>query len=84
MDLARRIRVLRRDGYRCQARPDANGARCGRPANQCDHIERGLDHSLDNLQALCRECHAKKTAAEAHAEKRRRRLVEPEPHPGMR
>lgn len=78
----RRLRVLRRDSYRCQALVGA-GVLCGSPANQVDHIERGTDHELSNLQALCRSCHARKTTAEAHAEQRRRRHVEPEPHPGV-
>ncbi len=79
----RRVRVLRRDGYRCQAR-DSMGVLCGRPANQCDHIERGDDHSLENLQALCRWHHARKTSAEGNAaHPNPRRAREPEKHPGM-
>lgn len=81
----RRVRVLRRDSYRCQAR-DSLGALCGAPANQVDHVLRGDDHDLDNLQALCRWHHAKKTAAEA-AEARGARPSqrrEPERHPGLR
>lgn len=81
----RRVRVLRRDGYRCQAR-DSMGSLCGRPANQCDHIEPGDDHSLENLQALCRWHHARKSASEggrASALKRVSRARDPEPHPGL-
>jgi len=48
----RRIRlvVLRRDRWTCR--------RCGRPANQVDHIVPGDDHRPANLQALCKSCHA--------------------------
>jgi 5-methylcytosine-specific restriction enzyme A len=78
----RRIRVLRRDGYRCQHRDAPGTPMCGAPANQVDHVERGDDHSLDNLRALCRRHHALKSSAEGNAAKPRRRR-EPEPHPGL-
>jgi len=81
---SRRVRVLRRDGYRCQAR-DSTGVLCGKPANQVDHVERGDDHSLDNLQALCRWHHARKSSREG-AQARRPKATQrraPEPHPGM-
>lgn len=78
----RRMRVLRRDGYKCQAR-DSRGVPCGEPANQCDHVVPGDDHSLDNLQALCRWHHARKSSAEGAAARRPRptQRREPEPHP---
>lgn len=81
----RRVRVLRRDSYKCQAR-DSSGIKCGHPANQVDHIERGNNHDEDNLQALCRWHHARKSAAEG-AEARRprpRQAREPERHPAFR
>lgn len=80
----RRVRVLRRDGYRCQAR-DSTGVLCGKPANQVDHIVHGDDHELANLQALCRWHHARKSSAEGVAARRPRasRTRAPEPHPGM-
>lgn len=82
---ARRIRVLRRDSYRCQAR-DSQGRVCGAWANQVDHIERGNNHDEDNLQALCRWHHARKSSAEGNAAKkpRPRREREPERHPAFR
>lgn len=79
-----RVRVLRRDSYRCQAR-DSLGILCGAPANQVDHIVAGDDHSLDNLQALCRWHHDRKSSAEGHAARRPRpkRARDPEAHPGL-
>ena len=56
-----RRQVFERDGYRCR-----NCHRSGRL--ECDHVvplERGGDpYDVDNLQALCRACHIRKTAAE--------------------
>jgi len=80
----RRVRVLRRDGYKCQAK-DSTGHRCGAPANQVDHVEAGDDHSDGNLQALCRWHHARKSSAEGAAARRPRATMrrEPEKHPGM-
>lgn len=78
---ARRLRVLRRDGYRCQIL-GANGVPCLAPANEVDHVERGDDHSLANLQAACRSCHARKSSAEGNAARKRRQRPG-EPHPGL-
>lgn len=58
---ARRAYVLRRDCYRCQA--------CGKVGQrlECDHVipldAGGADH-VDNMQALCRDCHHAKTRKE--------------------
>lgn len=60
----RRVRVLRRDAYRCQAR-DSKGIPCEIRGNQVDHIERGDNHDLSNLQTLCEFHHKQKTAKEA-------------------
>ncbi|QOI66988.1 HNH endonuclease [Microbacterium phage GardenState] len=81
----RRIRVLRRDSYRCQAR-DSLGHLCGAPANQVDHVIPGDDHDEDNLQALCRWHHDRKSSAEGNAAKKPRpsRRREPEKHPAFR
>lgn len=79
----RRLRILRRDGYRCQVPLDA-GPRCLEPAGEVDHIEHGDNHEPENLRAICRWHHGKKTAAEGNAARRpvsRRRP--PEAHPGM-
>lgn len=79
----RRVRVLRRDSYRCQAR-DSLGVPCGALANQVDHVHPGDDHDEDNLQSLCRWHHARKSSAEGHAARRPRprQQREPERHPG--
>ncbi|MDG4801708.1 HNH endonuclease signature motif containing protein [Micromonospora sp. WMMD980] len=79
----RRLRILRRDAYRCQV-PLESGPRCLAPAGEVDHIERGDNHEPENLRAICRWHHGKKTAAEGNAARRpaasRRRP--PEQHPG--
>jgi 5-methylcytosine-specific restriction protein A len=80
----RRVRVLRRYSYRCQAR-DSLGVPCGELAHQVDHVIAGDDHSLDNLQALCRWHHARKSSAEGAAARavRAPRRRAPEPHPRL-
>lgn len=62
-----------------------NGQRCPTAGNQCDHIIRGNNHHPDNLQWLCHEHHATKTAAESHAARaaNRANLRHVEPHPGL-
>ena len=67
----RRLRraVFRRDGYRCRS--------CGRRGRlEADHVvpiaAGGDPWHLDNLQALCRSCHIRKTARE---NRRRPRVV---------
>lgn len=57
--------VFARDGYQCVAiRQDGN--RCYERMNlECDHIGDRDDHSLDNLQTLCKGHHASKTGSEA-------------------
>lgn len=80
----RRVRVLRRDGYRCQAR-DSTGVLCGSPANQVDHVEHGDDHDYANLQSLCRWHHARKSSSEGAAARRPKATQRrpPEAHPGL-
>jgi len=65
----RRLRVLRRDRFACQWRERPGADVCGERANQCDHIVRGEDHWLENLQALCERHHRTKTAREGNAAK---------------
>ena len=83
-----RSSVLRRDGYRCQA--GEPGDRCERRATDVDHITRGDDHDLSNLQALCKYHHGKKSAQEgsqaalaARARKASKFRREPEVHPSF-
>jgi 5-methylcytosine-specific restriction endonuclease McrA len=79
----RRPRVLRGASYRCQVQTD--GIPCGEPANEVDHIVHGDDHSPENLQAICRWHHGRKTAAEGAAARKPRPTGrrEPERHPGL-
>lgn len=59
-----RLAVMSRDGHRCQIA----GPRCTVAAVEVDHIvpwSEGGSDALDNLQAVCPECHAPKTQAEA-------------------
>lgn len=51
---ARRMRVLRRDGYRCHRRTGV-GAPCGRPAAFVARIDPSGGRDIDNLHAVCRE-----------------------------
>ena len=78
-----RLRILRRDSYRCQIREGGGqGAPCLAPANEVDHVIPGDDHSPKNLQAACRSCHARKSSAEGLAARPMRRR-KPEAHPGL-
>lgn len=57
--------ILRRDNYLCQ--PCLSNGR-PTPATEVDHITpkaKGGDDGQDNLQSICRSCHAAKTKAEA-------------------
>lgn len=82
---ARRKTVAARAGGRCQAIM-SDGSRCRWPGSECDHIARGDNHDLANLQWLCHWHHAQKTRREAVQARRdkqaaaeRRRM---ESHPG--
>ncbi|WP_103529524.1 HNH endonuclease signature motif containing protein [Streptomyces sp. SM12] len=85
-DWKRRVASIKaRAAGRCERRlPD--GSRCVNPGKDVDHIRRGDDHSVTNLQLLCTDCHTAKTTREAAAERRRyaARLKYPkEAHPGL-
>jgi len=83
-DWARRQAACIKDaGGRCeQILP--SGARCPRPATDADHKSDPLNH--DDLQALCRTHHNRKTGIEAQQGKARKGswTREPEAHPGRR
>lgn len=82
----RRLRVLRRDGYRCQHRDDERAPKCNALASDVDHVVRGDDHNEGNLQSLCRDHHRAKTSAEATEARRaiaRSRRAPTERHPGL-
>lgn len=68
-----RVVVLKRCGYRCEWID--NGLRCPDVATDVDHIERGDDHALGNLQGLCRTHHLTKTSREAQAVKAERKAL---------
>lgn len=77
-DWHRRVAAVKaRDGGICRY--------CGQTGAEVDHIVRGDDHDLCNLQLLCRECHASKTRIEAVAARTRvlRRRPLPADHPGL-
>ena len=61
-----RERVIRRDRGLCQG-VLSEGALCGHPGTEVDHIRPGNDHTLGNLQLLCAWCHKQKTQAESKA-----------------
>ncbi|MBC6822333.1 hypothetical protein CRD20_08250 [Corynebacterium sp. LK33] len=68
----RRLRVLRRDRWRCQLKSFG----CLEEATEVDHIVRGDNHSEDNLQAVCSACHKKKTQTEAKEASAAKRAVD--------
>lgn len=75
--------VIARAAGRCQA-PMRDGTRCSDAGIDVDHVIAGDDHSLDNLQLLCRWHHAKKSAREGSLSRPRYSEKRPqEPHPGL-
>jgi 5-methylcytosine-specific restriction enzyme A len=75
-----RVIVAQRAAWRCQNYIDGN--RCQREGRHCDHIRRGDDHCLANLQWLCPPCHNSKSGREGALAQSVTR--EREPHPGLR
>jgi 5-methylcytosine-specific restriction protein A len=76
-----RIRALRRDFGMCQlcAKADRDT-----PATEVDHIiprSKGGTHDLANLQSLCHECHAEKSAADLGKRYRPRPQIGPDGYP---
>lgn len=54
--------AMKRDQWRCQLRLPG----CAMAARECDHIIQGGGHSLANLRAVCKPCHAKRTAGQSN------------------
>lgn len=74
-----RPHVLRRDGYRCRL---AFEGFCIGTATEVDHIRRGDDHAMTNLQAACTPCHRHKSAVEGRAAQQSPHRP-PDKHPGL-
>lgn len=78
----RNVVINRAQGV-CEARMK-NGTRCTDKGTDVDHIDRGDNHQLTNLQLLCRWHHNKKSSREGNDA--RVRLTERRPsekHPGI-
>jgi 5-methylcytosine-specific restriction endonuclease McrA len=82
--------VMRRDHHRCRHVREDTGRKCGRSANQVDHIVPYTDGGTDddrNLQALCEYHHRQKSGREggvASGRARRARRDAAKPiHPGL-
>ena len=77
--------VWKRDKGQCTWKLPS-GKRCPRKGADVDHRKNNDDHSLSNLQLLCRAHHDKKTQREAwfgrQKKKSPRRRRPEEPHPG--
>ena len=57
---------MKRDNWRCQLRLPG----CITAASQCDHIiqpDQGGGNGVANLRAVCKPCHAKRTAQQSNA-----------------
>jgi len=77
-----RLRILKRDGYRCtHIRYDTN-TRCPESANQVDHIDPNGGEADSNLTSLCPYHHKQKSSSEGG-----RGVHKPapptKPHPGV-
>ena len=83
-----RQRVHRRDGSRCKVYL-SDGTQCNAPAVDVDHIQRGDDHSLENLRCICDYHHKAKSAQEggrayqAKMRKSKAKFRREEMHPGL-
>lgn len=81
----RRRFVAQRAGFQCEALLN-DGTRCEAPGAECDHIERGDNHAVNNLRWLCSWHHKRKTqreATEAINALRQSRLFSEIRHPGL-
>ena len=81
---ALRRQTLKRDGYACTWMD--NGARCGQPATDVDHVGDPADHSPDNLRSLCSPHHRKRSARQGGQAAQAKRIPRKRPaeaHPGL-
>ena len=87
-----RENILDRDGHQCVWTFWLNGqlVRCKNKATDVDHKVPGDNHDPHNLQSLCQEHHAAKTARESGAARRAKRAEvkkmfrrPTERHPGL-
>ena len=65
----------------------STGTRCTEPGRDVDHIQRGDNHDLTNLQLLCTWHHTRKTGREAANARRSKPNPARHPdetHPGLR
>lgn len=60
-----RLRVLKRDDYRCRWPLPYNDEECGQEAHEVDHRVDRHDHRDDSLWSLCQYHHQRKTQREA-------------------
>lgn len=85
----RRQQTKQRAGGQCERKmAGRNGGRfrCTAPGTDCDHINRGDDHSLVNLEWLCARHHAIKSSQEGNQAKaaiKAKGIRPPEQHPGL-
>lgn len=79
----RRQFVAARASYRCEAMLN-DGTRCPAMGTDCDHVVRGDNHDVSNLQWLCQWHHKRKTNNEAAAARLSKKKSEYKPpHPGL-
>lgn len=78
---ALRTKVKHRANNQCE-HTDEHG-RCKATGTDCDHITPGDNHTLDNLQWLCRYHHNQKTSRQANQVKHTNKRPQ-ETHPGLK
>jgi hypothetical protein len=79
-----RLRILERDQWRCTI-IKRDGSRCWDRATDVHHRGDSTDHRPDQLTSVCGWHHARLTAAEGNAARKRpTNKRTPERHPGLR
>jgi hypothetical protein len=80
-----RLRIFKRDGYRCTHIRYDTGTRCPEEASHCDHVDPLGPDTDDNLTSLCPYHHKQKSSAEGGSavhQKAKASNKKP-PHPGV-